>query len=185
MVFLHAVKGPHPLLRGPPSPEEERGQLGARYCSFSARRRGTIAQQWWMRSLKADEGKKERIVPLRLSACMQWCCKNLLFGWKPEMRIFPCGKSAGTQRFWPELQIQPNVPHFSYGSVSRVRALGAAQGSPGGGRCASEGAWSVVSTGLAPGSRKQMALHHRLAGAASGSGSFDKFATLTSPFQNQ
>jgi hypothetical protein len=116
---------------------------------------------------------------------MQWYENGIGFGSEPDL---------GTQRFWPEFHQTHGVPCFSQGEFGRVRSRRGARTEPAspirldlqnsGASCyRSDTTGIVISLGLTPGSRKCMVLRHAPAGAANGSDSIDKFATLFPPFR--
>ena len=99
-----------------------------------------------------------------------------------------------TQRFVPELHQTHGFPHFSWRECGRVRSRRGARIEPAspirldlqnsGASCyRSDTTGIVISLGLTPGSRKSPLLGRRPAGAAHGSDSIDKLATLFPPFR--
>jgi hypothetical protein len=133
----------------------------------------------------AREKKMQGKFPSGLQASMRQCGKDSGFGSEPNL---------GTQRFVPEFRNNLRPPHFSCGKSSRVRSRRGARIEPAspnrldlqnsGASCyRSDTTGVVVLLGLTPGSRRRMVLCHAPAGAAHGSDSIDKLATLFPPFR--
>ena len=126
----------------------------------------------------------EGLFPYGPVACMQWSGKGSVFGDKPGHSRRPrfwAGAIGvqwhqGTQRFWPAMDALASATRRStYGLGPAARLCGCA---------AVNRAWTVVSKGRTSGSRGASLLGRRYAGAAHGSGSVDKLATLIPPCLN-
>ena len=131
------------------------------------------------------ERKTEGMFPSGLRASMRQCENGSGFGSKPNLEA---------QRFWPDFGTGLMPHRFSQWKPVQARTRRGARHlpscrrkdlrRPGAGCYSTEAAGIVISLGHALGSRRQVVLCHSPAGAAHGSGRFDKLATLTPPFQN-